>query len=208
MFYKMEIGGFINQVFKSKGGIWFPELDHVIDRNFNVIAVKENMSGKLLIPAIQPELLSVDPQIILAHNIVGNCGDLHYAQRAAQETVTNSFAYTYMCTSLLAALAKTHTTSEFVIVGSSGKEQVATYPLTDDSDGDNTGAGVDIVTWLVSYTAADFNQVGITDGLIANSGDADVGGAVLLTGFTFASSFNKESTDTLKVFVNHTMNGV
>lgn len=206
MFHKMEIGGFINKVFASKGGIWFPNEDHVIDKHFNVIAVRQNESGKLLIPAIEPILL--EPEIILAHNIVGNCGDLHYAQRAAQETVTNSFAYTYMCTSLLAALAKTHTTSEFVLVTSSGKEQVATYPLTDDSDGDNTGAGVDIVTWLVSYTAADFNQVGITDGLIANSGDADVGGAVLLTGFTFASSFNKESTDTLKVFVNHTMNGV
>ncbi len=201
MFHKMEVGGFINQVFKSKGGIWFPELDHVIDRNFNVIAVKQNEEGKLIIPAIEP-------RIILAHNIVGNCGDLHYAQRAAQETVTNSFAYTYMCTSLLAGLAKTHTTSDFVIVGSSGKAQDGGYPQTDDGDADNTGAGVDIVTWLASWTAADFNQTGITDGLIANSGDADVGGAVLLTGFTFASSFNKESTDTLKVFVNHTMNGV
>lgn len=201
MFHKMEIGGFINKVLKSKGGIWFPDQDHVVDRDFNVIAVKENIAGKLVIPAIQPE-------IILAHNIVGNCGDIHYAQRGATEAVTNSFAYMYMCTSLLTALAKTHTTSDFVIVDSSGQEQDATYPQTDDGDADNTGAGVDIVTWLASWTAADFDQVGITDGLIANSGDAEVGGAVLLTGFTFASSFNKESTDTLKVFVNHTMNGV
>jgi hypothetical protein len=29
-----------------------------------------------------------------------------------------------------------------------------------------------------------------------------------LTHFLFAASFNKTSSDTLKVFVNHTMNGV
>lgn len=207
MLYKMEVGGFINKVLKSKGGIWFPELDHVVNKNFNVIAVKRNEEGAIIIPAIQPEVMAFEPEIVLGHNIVGNCGDIHYAQRGATEVVTNSFAYTYMCTSLLTALAKTHTTSDFVIVDSSGSAQDGTYPQTDDSDADNTGSGVDIVTWLASWTAADFNQIGITDGLITNSGDT-AGGQVLLTGFTFASSFNKESTDTLKVFVNHTMNGV
>lgn len=210
MLIKSQLFG---KIYQSAASIWYPEHDHVVDRNFNVVAVLKSDIPKPVryIPAFIEQLLPqslIQPEIVLASNIVTNCGDIHYAERSATEAVTNSFAYTYMCTSRLQALGKTITSSDFVLVGSSGKEQTATYPQTDDSDGDNTGAGIDIVTWLVTYAAADFTANGITDGVISNSGEVDVGGGVLLTGFTFVTSFNKAITDTLKVFVNHQLDGV
>lgn len=197
-------------VYKSAAAIWYPEYDFVADKNYNVVAVlRSEIEPVRYIPAFIERLQAqFNPRIVLASNIVTNCGDIHYAERSAQETVTNSFAYTYMCTSRLSALGKTITSSDFVLVASSGKEQTASYPQTDDGDGDNTGAGLDIVTWLVTYAAADFTANGITDGLMANSGEVDVGGDPILTGYTFVTSFNKAITDTLKVFVNHTLNGV
>lgn len=209
MLIKSQLFG---KIYQSAASIWYPEHDFVADKNFNVVAVlRSEIEPVRYIPAFVERLLPqslIQPEIVLASNIVTNCGDIHYAERSAQETVTDSYAYTYMCTSRLQALSKTITSSDFVLVGSSGKEQTATYPQTNDSDGDNTGAGVDIVTWLVTYAAADFTANGITDGVISNSGEVDVGGGVLLTGFTFVTSFNKAITDTLKVFVNHTLNGV
>lgn len=206
MLIKSQLFG---RIYKSAAAIWYPE-GFVADKNFNVLAVLRSEDVKkppIYIPAFIERLAEL-PRVVLASNIVTNCGDIHYAQRSSTEAVTNSYAYTYMCTSRLSALGKTITSSDFVLVGSSGKAQTASYPQTDDADGDNTGAGVDIVTWLTTYAAADFTANGITDGIITNSGEVDVGGGTLLTGYTFTTSFNKAITDTLKVFVNHTLNGV
>ena len=81
----------------------------------------------------------------------------------------------------------------------------ATYPQTDDQDGDNTGAGVDIVTWRYSYTTAQGNVVDIIEGAIV---DNDTTPTAALCHFLFAGIFTKTSSDTLKVFVNHTFTGV
>jgi hypothetical protein len=96
--------------------------------------------------------------------------------------------------------------SGFTVIASTQKAHAATYPKTNDGDADNTGAGVDVVTWLASYTKGDFNHGAITHGIITNA----TPGATepILTGYAFAASFAKTADDTLKVFVNHTMNGV
>ena len=80
------------------------------------------------------------------------------------------------------------------------------YPKTNDTDADNTGAGLDVVTYLTSWTTTDFNATGIIGGCIHDN-SSPVSGTKLLTHFSIAS-FDKTSSDTLKVFVNHTMNGV
>ena len=94
-------------------------------------------------------------------------------------------------------------------IAASLKAFVATpdYPLTNDADGDNTGAGVDVATYLVSYTTGDFNANGINGGAILNDLTTPATSAKLLTHFSI-TAFNKTASDTLKVFVNHTMNGV
>ena len=87
------------------------------------------------------------------------------------------------------------------------------YPLTDDQDTDNTGAGTDVVTYKFEWTTAQINTASgnaITGGCIVDKA-ATLGSAIkILTHWNFSSpaSFHKTSTDTLTLYVNHTMNGV
>ena len=76
--------------------------------------------------------------------------------------------------------------------------------MTNDSDGDNTGSGVDIVSWRYSYLTTEGNVSGIIEGAIVDDDTTPTGA---LTHFLFAASFNKTSSDTLKVFVNHEFAG-
>lgn len=153
----------------------------------NVVAVLRNKNGKKYIPGA---------------NIVTNSGDLHYAERGAAETPTNSYVGFRLGTAATAP-TKTDTDVTTFLTGS-GKNLTATYPKTNDSDGDNTGAGTDVVSWAVSYTTAEANGTGIQELAIVDNITTPT---VALTHALFAASFDKTSSDTLKVFVNHTMNG-
>ena len=82
----------------------------------------------------------------------------------------------------------------------------ATYPLVNDGDADNTGAGTDIITYRVSYTTAEANQTDTTDVILTNPSPGASEPVIMHA--EFAASFTKTSADTLKVFVNHRMNGV
>ena len=69
------------------------------------------------------------------------------------------------------------------------------------------GAGTDIATWRTSWTTGDFNSNAIIGGCIHVGGASPASGTKLLTHFSI-TSFNKTASDTLKIFVNHTFNGV
>jgi len=92
-------------------------------------------------------------------------------------------------------------------VTASRKAIDSNYPKTNDGDSDNTGAGTDIVTWLTSWTTSDFNATSIIGGCIHVGAASPANGTKLLTHFTI-TSFDKTASDTLKIFVNHTFNGV
>lgn len=147
------------------------------------------------------------------HNIVTNAGDHYYAQTAAEETKLFTVAGMRLGTHATTPTApaktdvKLQTTTGSTLLASSEKVIDATYPKSDDSDGDNTGAGIDIVTWRTSWLVSEANSANIatvdlpdslTDGSITQS----------LSIANFAAKFTKTSSDTLKVFVNHTFNGV
>jgi len=181
--------GLLTKVYRSVAGLWFPEFDHFAAKHRNVLAVLGTPEGTRLIPA---------------SNIVTNAGDLHYAQRAVAETLTNAFGIHEMCTA--GTPGKAATRGSFTPVTASQKATAATYPLRNDADGDNTGAGADIVTHLVSYTTGDWDSASeITHGIITNSSPG--GSEPILTGYAFATGFTKTASDTLKVFVNHEMSG-
>lgn len=189
MLTRVQIGGFANKILRSKAGLYFPGQSLFIPRYHNVLAILNGPEGK---------------RCIGAKNIVTDAGDLHYAERGAGEAPTNAFGVQFMATAGTPGKAATDDT--FTGIVASEKAHFAGYPQTNDGDADNTGAGVDIVTWLVSYLKADFNDAAITHGYITN---ATPGAAEpILTGYAFASSFAKTADDTLKVFVNHEMLGV
>lgn len=189
-----RIRGFLNvsKMRLSKAGIWFPELDILLPRHKNILAVLGTPEGKFLIPA---------------SNIVTAAGDVWYAEKACAQTPTNGFNRHAMASARTSAWAKTGSASQYgnaTVIAGSSQANDATYPKTADSDTDNTGAGADIVTHRVSYTAAAFNGT-IVAGLFHDSTQT-VSGSPLLTGYDF-TSFSKASTDTLKVFVNHDVTG-
>ena len=146
-------------------------------------------------------------EAILGRNIVTNDGDIYYAQQASEISPTDDFdgaTSGLRLGSASAAPTKTDTDLSTLLAGTQHALD-ATYDTVNDGDSDNTGAGVDIVTWRYSYTTAEGNVTGIVEGAIVDNRTTPTGA---LTHFTFASSFDKTSSDTLKIFVNHTFTGV
>ncbi len=153
----------------------------------------------------------------VSENIVTDIGDEFYSYRAvdAQPTdarFTNGSVKTFdgimeLYSGASAAPAKANDRSDLVtLVTNSAQVIDATYPLRNDGDSDNTGAGIDVATYRVSYTTANANSAGIADVIITNPSPG--ASEVLLMHAEFGAPFPKTSSDTLKVFVNHTFNGV
>lgn len=141
------------------------------------------------------------------HNIVTDDGDVHYAEKGAGEAVTNAFDTMELGDSTSAAPAKTSDTDSINLIASTAKVVKSGYPQTNDADADNTGSGVDIVTWTFEWAAGDFSSADIADGIIAVA--AHGAAAPVLTHFEFTGgAFEKTSSDTLKVIVNHEFLGV
>lgn len=170
---------------------------------------QRNQQHKLLVAgrvtAVLRDLRLEREIVIPGLNIVTNDGDTYYAQVAAGEAPDDDFtAGGLRLGDDNTAPTKTDTDVTNFLAGT-GHAEDATYPQTNDGDGDNSGAGVDIVTWRFSYTTGEGNANGIIEGAIVDNTTTPT---AALTHFLFAASFNKTSSDTLKVFVNHTMNGV
>ena len=145
-------------------------------------------------------------------NIVTDDGDIYYAQKSVGETpaVNEDFGNGRLelqnpGTQDTPAKSDTYTNVNTPITGSRQTFDVS-YPVRNDSDTDNTGAGPDVVTYRVSYTAASFAANGINGGAIHDNA-SPVSATKLLTHFTI-TPFEKTVSDTLKMFVNHTKNGV
>ena len=195
-------------------------------KDYNVLAVLEGPEGNKNKIFADPnesiiekiETRTIDQRITLIKkwikgmNLVGNDGDKFYAQAAASEAPTNDFAGANGRQELgngsQGTPGKTDTYSALIgPVTASRKVIDATWPKTNDGDADNTGAAVDTVSWLTSWTKSDFNSVGLSGGVVHNAAGSPVAGSVLLTYWTI-TAFNKTADDTLKIFINHNFLGV
>ena len=136
-------------------------------------------------------------------NIVTDAGDLYYAQKAAAETPDINFAAGGF---RLGTSTQTpgKDSTDVDNADSNGNHAIfASYPMTDDGDTDNTGAGADIVTWKAYYNTTEGNITGITGVAIVDSTSSPTA-ALCHASF---SSFDKTSSDTLTIYVNHQFNG-
>lgn len=149
---------------------------------------------------------------IYTHNLVTDSGDIYYAKQAVTEAPSANEDFEAGRMELrtgTATPAKGDTYSSVTTPVTASRKVFETspnYPLRDDADADNTGSGVDIVTYLNNYTTGDFNANAIIGGTIHDNA-SPVGGTLILNHYTIAS-FNKTASDTLKMIVNHTMNGI
>jgi len=142
-------------------------------------------------------------RIIGLANIVTNDGDQYYAE-AAVGAPSWTVAGIRLGTGTAAA-TKTDTDVTTYLAGS-GKAMDGTYPMTNDTDPDNAaGKGIDIVSWRVSHATTEGNGNNIAELALVDNIAAPT---KALTHALFAATFNKTSSDTLKTFINHTMNGV
>ena len=82
------------------------------------------------------------------------------------------------------------------------------FPKRNDGDADNTGAGVDIVSFLTSYTTGDFNDGGTTIKNFAIHDNSSPTDPTKLLTHGAITAFNKTASDTLKFFINHEMRRV
>lgn len=181
--------GVLTRIYETAAGLWFPLWDLVVPKHMNILAMLKTARGIEIIPG---------------HNIVTSVGDVHYAQRAVSESLTNAFGIGELASA--GSTGKGKIRSDFTVIGSTQKAHTATYPKRNDGDTDNTGAGTTVVTFLQTYTKADFTAASITHGIITNTSPG--AGEPLLTGYAFAATFGKTANDTLKIFQNHTMLGV
>ena len=189
--------GLATRVYKSAAGLFFPEYDVVASKRNNVLAIRKRMErvGGLMVPKTD---------IIPASNIVTNDGDYFYARAVYDESNIDVFDVLELGSA--GTPAKAADRSDFTEIADTEQAFDSGYPMTDDQDADNTGAGTDVISYTTSYVADTFTHAAVTDGWITN---ATPGASEnLLTGFDFAAAFAVTATDTLKVIINHTMNGV
>lgn len=177
-------------IYRTLGGLFFPEVDHFVGRGNNCLAFLSRPDGTILVTP--------------GANIVTDAGDIFCAQLFGTDSPTDTFTLWSMASA--GTPAKGATDDSFTLIASSDQTEDATYPTTNDGDGDNTGAATDTRTTRVSYTAASFNHAAITHAFITNP----TPGATepILAGWAWSSSINKTSADTLKCFHNATASGV
>ncbi len=155
-------------------------------------------------------------------NLVTNDGDIYYAKKAAGETPASNenfgaSACVLQNPSSADTIAKTDTYGNVnnpITTTGAVRGLTATYPKTADADSDNTGASADAISYRFDWATNQINTASgnpITGGAIYDVGQTSpVSGTKILTHWNFTSpaTFHKTSTDTLKLFVNHTFNGV
>jgi hypothetical protein len=145
------------------------------------------------------------------HNVVTDAGDIYYAQQGANQTPTNDFAGANNRIELRTSAdtpTKADTYSGILGVQTTTRKALFTgYPTANDPDGDNTAANkTRTTTYSYQWGTADFNLTGLVGGGIHALGGSPIAGTPLLTHFTIAT-FDKTSSDTLKMFVNHAFLG-
>ena len=188
-------------------------------------SIKDHINIRGQVIAVLTNVKTGKKRTFITHNIVTDAGDLYYAQRGALLTVGSPISpvptnFTdvngvpdmimelYDNTPANNAPDKAANRSDLLGTLATGSAKVmdATYPRVNDPDGDNVGSGTDIITYRVSYLTSEANLADITDIILTNPSPG--ASEPVITHAEFAAAFSKTSADTLKVFVNHRMNGV
>lgn len=168
-----------------------------------MVKEKLRMCGQII--CVLEDIYTGKKRVFESDNIITDTGDIYYAQVGSGNTPTNVFGIMELG-SAGNAPAKTSDRSDVTTkITDSQKAFDSTYPKANDSDGDNTGSGTDVTTYLVSYVPGEANDPAIDRVIITNTAP---GTSEPLLMYATITSFAKTSSDTLKVFINHTMTGI
>lgn len=170
----------------------------------SAVSGKQDIKGR--VRAVLTNVHTGEQSIYLGHNIVTNDGDTYYAQMAAGEAPSDDFDGASAGIRLGTGVASPAKSDTDVgsFAASTSHALDASYEKTNSTSSSNSSGGVDIVTWKYSYTTSEGNTSSIAEGAVVDNKGTPT---AALTHFKFAAAFNKTSSDTLKVYVNHTFNG-
>ena len=136
-------------------------------------------------------------------NIVTNSGNRWYAARGA--LAASGFQVLGMKIGIGSTAVTSTDTDVQTSFASCFHSLDAGYPLLSDTDTDNTSAASNVVCWRVTYSAAGGpSQVGIREVILCDA-SAVTG---LINHALFAAAFDKTTSDTLKIFINHTFTSI
>ena len=189
-----------------------PKTNH-INPKLNICVVKTDKDG--------------NKSWLYGQNQVTNDGDIYYATRAGvnptSQVLPDPNFFDAACVlqnpSSADSIAKGDTYAQVsnpIVTTGAVKDVESGFPKVNDTTTENTGKDVDAVTYKFAWTTAQINTSSgnpITGGCIIDSGDATgdsvSGSAKILTHWNFVSpsTFHKTNTDTLTLYVNHTMSG-
>lgn len=158
---------------------------------------KVGITGKVYAVIFRPDGTF---RVVEGRNIVTNDGDEYYAQMGAGEVPTNDFTAGGLRLGSDNAAPTKPDLDVTTFIASTGKAVSAGYPKTNDVDPNNSGGGLDIVTWKFAYNAGDFTAAAVKEGAIADNIAAPT---LILCHFLFAASFSISASEALTVFVNH-----
>ena len=207
----------IQEVKQEDFEMWADRTHGRIERGKRMDPRKMNVIRVLTFPEVQPSgKVELIKEFDYTHNLVTDDGDKYYAIQGAGETPAADEDFS-MSTALfeLGSTAITEAKADTYMQFNAGaanpisgslKAYISGYPKTNDTgDADNTGDAIDAVSYAVDYTAGDFNDTDIEQGIIVDDA-VPVDANIILTHYSF-TSFAKSASDTLKIFVNHTMLG-
>ena len=208
----------IQEVKQEDFEMWADRTHGYIERGKRTDPRGDNVIRVLTFPEINSSgHIEMIKEFDYTHNIVTDDGDIYYAKQGAGETpaVDEDFSqsdakFEMGSTAIVEAKGDVYSTFSAGAanpIAGSLKSYTSTYPKTNDTgDADNTGDAIDAVSYAVDYLAGDWNDTDVEQAVIIDE-DVPIAATKLLTHFSF-TSFAKTSSDTLKVFVNHTMNGI
>lgn len=173
-----------------------PKIMNRLSLTGEVIAVKENVvTGAKL--------------VMRGKNIVTNNGEIYYAQMTCSTTPTDDFDNSTAGLRLGQGTTgggnstDVGVNTEVTTMRNTGAIESG-YPKANDTETDNSGKAADVVTWHYYWSTTEGTGTGLNEGAIVNS---LTGATVCLTHFDIGSTFDKTSSDTLRIFVNHAFSG-
>lgn len=168
----------------------------ITGKNKNIVLIKENaVSGAKL--------------VMRGSNIVTTAGEYYYAEMVCSTDPTddfdNSTAGIHLGNGTTGGESSTHTDVNSDDVSMYNVEALESgYPKVSCTYTENTGSGANVITWHYYWSTTEGTGTGLNEGAIVNS---LTGATAALTVFDIGSTFDKTASDTLRIFINHTVSG-
>jgi len=161
------------------------------------------IKGQVIVIVTTP---SEDKKVYKTKNLVTSEGGIYYALRGAGSSITGNFSSITLGLGTSGDDPATSSVMSSISTWATSGTMTTGYPLVDDAATANTGGGPSIVSYSTSIGTGTFTDIDRV--CLFTTGKSITSNEPLLMYAKFSSSFSKGASDTIKVFINHSMTGV